>query len=449
MTTMSARAPSALQAVVSLRSWQLWSQRRPLQAYLVAVEAAFIAALGWVASATHWRLNHLIAFVAVAAVGAAAAETSRRTPVPHGVIVKDLFSVWCLPAAIVLPPVYSMLTPIAALILYSRGSARIVAYRQVFTAAVMGLAYGTCSALFHLASADIGGPRPEENSHAILWILVLAACGVVRWMVNDGAIAIAIKLSEPGASLRSLMADPDSIYTDILGLVLGILLTLAFVTSPALIVLAVPIVPILQRGVGYGQLLSQSRVDGKTGLLNAVTWQREALAELSRATRAGTPSAVMMVDLDHFKAVNDTYGHQAGDEVLASVAAAIRPLLREYDLIGRFGGEEFAVFLPDTTAAEARRAAERIRRHMADLVTPVGSGAKATDVRVTVSIGVAADETSRYDLTEMIAAADDALYHVKESGRNGVKLSSGGLTVEQVAQSEPARRPDTSQPSPA
>src|SRR5207237_5080891 len=119
----------------------------------------------------------------------------------------------------------------------------------------------------------------------------------------------------------------------------------------------------------------QSRIDTKTGLLNASTWEREAAVEISRAVRTGTPLALALVDIDHFKAVNDTYGHLVGDKALRAVTDALRSQLRAYDLAGRFGGEEFAILLPQTREAQALRIAERLRTHIASLTIGVGEDA--------------------------------------------------------------------------
>jgi diguanylate cyclase (GGDEF)-like protein len=183
---------------------------------------------------------------------------------------------------------------------------------------------------------------------------------------------------------------------------------------------------LLQRSQRHAQLENASRVDAKTGLLNAVTWHREARVEISRAARTHTPLAVAMIDIDHFKQVNDTYGHLTGDAVLATLSATLRALLRDYDIIGRFGGEEFCVLLPQTDEVKAEQITERLRAKLAEITVPASGGtvAQPAPLQVTVSIGVAALKTSRRDLDELIAAADAALYRAKAQGRNRVCLSS-------------------------
>ena len=126
---------------------------------------------------------------------------------------------------------------------------------------------------------------------------------------------------------------------------------------------------LLQRSMRHAQLLNASRIDSKTGLLNAGTWEREAASEVARAVRTRSPLALVLIDVDHFKLVNDLHGHLAGDKALRSIAHAFRIFLRGYDLVGRFGGEEFALLLPQTSAADARQIAERVRAHIAE--TPI------------------------------------------------------------------------------
>jgi diguanylate cyclase (GGDEF)-like protein len=160
-------------------------------------------------------------------------------------------------------------------------------------------------------------------------------------------------------------------------------------------------------------------------LLNASTWEREATVEVDRAVRTNTPLAVALVDIDHFKLVNDTYGHLVGDRVLRAVTDALRGQLRGYDLAGRFGGEEFVILLPQAREHEARKVAERLRTHIAGLEIPIDDEPDClTFVRLTISVGVAALDGVARELTDLMAAADAALYYAKETGRNRTHVIS-------------------------
>ena len=128
--------------------------------------------------------------------------------------------------------------------------------------------------------------------------------------------------------------------------------------------------------------------------------------------------------MDNFKAVDDTHGHLAGDVALRQLARTIKIFLREYDLVGRFGGEEFALLLPQTGEQDARRVAERMRTHIADMPIDVGGAAGSEIIRITVSIGVAALSTTGSQLTELLATADAALYRAKHAGRNQVWVTT-------------------------
>jgi diguanylate cyclase (GGDEF)-like protein len=168
----------------------------------------------------------------------------------------------------------------------------------------------------------------------------------------------------------------------------------------------------------HQQLAAAARTDPKTGLLNATAWQREADLEVGRAQRSGTPLSLLLVDVDHFKRVNDSHGHLIGDEVLRALATELRQQVRESDVVGRFGGEEFTVLLPRTDGDGACRIAERLRSS-AGLLSVTAAG---TQISVTVSIGVAELGQHGHDLFELLAAADLALYRAKDAGRNQVQL---------------------------
>jgi len=165
-----------------------------------------------------------------------------------------------------------------------------------------------------------------------------------------------------------------------------------------------------------------SRTDSLTGAANRRSFDETLRAELQRAERQGLPVALLLLDLDHFKQLNDGYGHPIGDEVLRAVAAAARVSLRQIDLFARYGGEEFAAILPATPLPQARLVAERLRSAIAALrlscALPDG---REESVRCTASIGVAVSEqASPHHAETLIAAADAQLYRAKQAGRNRV-----------------------------
>jgi diguanylate cyclase (GGDEF)-like protein len=165
------------------------------------------------------------------------------------------------------------------------------------------------------------------------------------------------------------------------------------------------------------QLEELSRRDGLTGLFNKREFSRILQEQVERYKRHKHPFHLLMMDLDHFKNVNDTYGHLAGDDVLKAVAAAIRREARTLDHVARYGGEEMVLILPETDPAGALVMAERVRSAVAALKIPV---AASKEIGVTLSLGVAGFPADADSAEALIAAADQALYAAKEAGRNRV-----------------------------
>jgi len=161
--------------------------------------------------------------------------------------------------------------------------------------------------------------------------------------------------------------------------------------------------------------------DALTGLHNR-GWLDDAFdREVKRSERDQLPLALIMIDVDNFKSYNDDYGHLAGDQVLITVAKAIRTPLRPNDLVARFGGEEFAVLLPETTVENAKIIAERLRQRVSG--ADPGTLDNKTLPRVTISLGIAGRQPG-YSLDMMIAAADVAMYHAKRNGKNRVEVAT-------------------------
>lgn len=168
-----------------------------------------------------------------------------------------------------------------------------------------------------------------------------------------------------------------------------------------------------------GQLEKISQVDGLTGLYNRRYWQEMFVKEYKRHMRSEADSSVIMLDIDHFKKINDTYGHPAGDDVIKELGEIIKKATRETDIPGRYGGEEFAIVLTDTPMANVEFVAERIRRFVEKSIVVHDE----VEISFTVSLGIAGFKTSYVNETQWLEAADKALYKAKQSGRNKVALA--------------------------
>jgi diguanylate cyclase (GGDEF)-like protein len=234
----------------------------------------------------------------------------------------------------------------------------------------------------------------------------------------------AVKMANPSMRFFAGELDRDALQALFVEIDLGILITVAVALSPVLMVIALPSVLLVRRFLIHPVLVAQSRIDSKTGLLNVSTWEKEADAELSRAIRSRHALSLALVDIDHFKVVNDTYGHLAGDRVLKAIAEGLTGQSRDYDRVGRFGGEEFVLLLAQTGENDACKIAERLRGYIANLVISVDDRPDAPTLKVTISVGVTAMARGEsFELTDLLAAADSAMYAAKQVGRNRVAFA--------------------------
>ena len=406
-------------ARVDVRQWAWWQTPWRLRLYVGAVVLVALVLTCFAASQTTWNAADLVKFLLLLACGMVSVAATPQSAYVVGGMTRDFLTVWVLPIAILLPPVYAMVAPIPLIILTQLRVQRGVIYRRVFTVAAIGLAYGTASVLFHAFPASFAGPTIGTGRHALTWAVAVVISEQVGRRGHQGLIIGAMKLSNPSMRLAEQELNREALVADFAEFDLGVLITLVVAVNPVLAVLAVPTVLLARRFMMHSQLLALSRVDTKTGLLNAATWEQEAAAEIARAVRTGSPLALALVDIDHFKVVNDTYGHLVGDKALRAVTDALQGQLRSYDLAGRFGGEEFAILLPQTREVDALNVAERLRAHVAAISVPVKERDESGPcVKLTISVGVAALDGASRELADLLAAADSALYHAKETGRN-------------------------------
>ena len=440
-------ATRRLRAVGMVRDWAWWRLPWLLRCYVGAVPLAALALIGVTAARTSWSPADLVKFLVLVGCGAISVVATPRIARGQAAMVRDFLTVWVLPVAILLPPVYAMLMPAPLLALTQWHMRWGMIYRRVFTAAAIGLAYGVASIAFHAIPASFAGPALGSGVHALTWTVSALLGEVIGWLGHHVLLVTAVKMSDPTARLADLQLNREALQGDSAQIDLGIVITVVVAVNTALVVFAVPTVLLARRFMMHAQLLAKSRIDTKTGLLNVSTWESEAEQEIARAVRTRSALSIAMIDIDHFKVVNDTYGHLVGDKALRAVTSGLREQLRSYDLAGRFGGEEFAILLPQTREAQALRIAERLRTHIASLTIGVGEDvATGPVIRLTVSVGVASLDRIGSELTDLLAAADAALYLAKQAGRNQTRIATAGAPTPlaqaaQVAEAVPAARP--------
>jgi diguanylate cyclase (GGDEF)-like protein len=335
----------------------------------------------------------------------------------------ELTAIWVFPAVLVLP--VSLALILILIVRVQRWfTARRPLHRFVFSTASL-----TCAALLtHVVLSWFGSLRLTEltGSRSVREFAVLGLAGLIYTVMQVAIIGGSFALSRPRPPVRKLVGSREDNELDAVTVALGIVTAILLVNVPAALVIMVVVSVVGNRIAEIRQLQVDVRTDPKTGLFNMRGWREAAERALERAGRANSPSAVLMVDLDHFKSINDTWGHPAGDDVLEVVAAALRSATRPADVIGRFGGEEFVLLLPDMDTHEAVAAGERIREKVAELTVPTTDkrGGPVAIAGRTTSVGIAVYPAHGSELGELLQIADAAVYEAKENGRDQVRLAN-------------------------
>lgn len=398
--------------------------------YVLVVDAlavALVAGSPWLGSVTTADVIHLavLAVVAVVNVEAGRGIERMREIAAEGAPYVTLQAVWFFAGLLLLPPCLLAVLVVGSYThMWFRILRRIVVHRWVFSAATVVLAAGTGAAIM---AATVGYPGlPADGPQSFAAILAAAAA---YWLVNYALVVGAILLSSPQQPARAALGDVGEqlIMAATIGLGVAMAVLLAFL--PWLVLILTATVLALHRGLLIHQFQAAARTDAKTGLANSVHWFEIAEKELARSQRVGSALGVLVIDLDHFKRVNDEHGHLVGDHVICAVAKALKREVRIYDLVGRFGGEEFAVLLPGVDGeAELLRIAERIRQHVAQLAVAVPAGVDrgGRDLVVgglTASVGAAQHPAHGRSVDRLVLAADTACYAAKSAGRDAVRLA--------------------------
>jgi diguanylate cyclase (GGDEF)-like protein len=416
---------SRLKRDMMVREWLWWRLSPPLRFYVALLPAATLVVIGVASAYTDWSVTDAMKFLLLMCCGMISVAFTPRIMYAFPGLTRDFSTVWVIPIAIMLPPVYAAIAPIPLFATLHFFVHRGVLHRIVFTTASVSISYAAVSVLFRWFPVSFAGAHPGTAWHALTWALAVAACEVLAGRGQHFLVAGAVKLSDPTVRMRDMDLSLQALEGDFLKLDLGVLITLAVALSPALVIVALPTVFLVRRFLEHPILVAQSRTDAKTGLLNVSTWESEAESELSRSIRTRNPVALALVDIDHFKLVNDTYGHLVGDRVLKAIAEALTSQSRDYDRTGRFGGEEFVLLLAQTTEGDACNIAERLRGYVASLAIPTDDRLDAPTVKVTISIGVTAMARGHsFELTDLLAAADSAMYAAKQAGRNQVAYAT-------------------------
>jgi diguanylate cyclase (GGDEF)-like protein len=404
-------------ALGPVRRWPVWSVKGSALAYVLAIE---LLAFGAVVFALYTRpISGLTPLLVLAGLSIAYSEAADRIEtfrryLGSDHVWSDSLSVSTFAGVFVLPLgcagiLIGVLYGHTLLVGRRRNSVR--PYRQIFSCATVILAAFSAAATYHLMAAAGPGIGLRGTAAIALALAVYTA-------VNLAIMMCGVYLAARPPQIRQLLPGHSELEFELATLILGVVTAVLVLHTLWLTPVVLALIAVLHRSALVAQLTVDASTDSKTGLLNAGAWRERARQHLQRAHRASQPAAVLLIDLDHFKVINDTHGHLVGDLVLHAVACCLTDELRGYDAIGRYGGEEFVILLTETESALALEIGERLRQQIRSL----GQGLDE-QVQVTASIGLASYPADGLDVDQMLAAADAALYAAKRGGRDRVSAA--------------------------
>ncbi|WP_338061047.1 diguanylate cyclase [Lentzea albidocapillata] len=400
---------------MQVRDWPVWTLRRPALYYWLFIDMAALATVTYaIVSSETPSPSEIARFAAIA--GTAGAVIIGTTIYSHrlGETERNPWAAHLcyLTAGILALPPNLMVLLLFGPALHCLLAQRPETHRWLFTLSATTLA--VFATRYVLGWAD-----PHTN----LVILTLAAALLL--VLRAGLIALGLKLRRPSATFEENVGEPIDAILGIVAVSIGGLMGCVAESNAVHVLIAGPSLALLERAAQLPQWRRSAQRDAKTGLANAVHWDARARYELNKGASRTRPMAVMLLDLDHFKRVNDEVGHLAGDAALAAISLLLRGTVRRGDLVGRFGGEEFVVLLPEATSDEAEYVAERVRKAVEALRVPtMATDGKPHELHgLTVSIGVSTTTRFGYELPDLLVAADAALLAAKAYGRNLVSMA--------------------------
>ncbi len=406
------------------RLWAVWQLPLAARALVLMVPVLYLATVFVSAMTVHLNGRDIATALVFAIASMVSVEVSMRLAWPRtrgDLISSDGLSVWILPVALLLPPFY-----VAVMVIVPRAYVHFRVWRAqpmkfVYSTATLGLAYAAAAEMHYLVAGTsssqwttnqlIGGVRP---------VVALAVAIAVWWIGHNLLICAVVALTAGRAAVLTFVRNLETHVADVVAICLGIAAAVLWAIRPVAAALLAPPVLLMQHQL-YSGLRQAVRRDLLTNVSNPQFWRAAAGRAVDRAWASGSLLTVLVIDLDHFKVINDQHGHLAGDDVLAAAARSIAAALRPGDLVGRLGGEEFGAVLLGLNLHDAERAAERVRAHIARVRVRSDNGAW---ISITASVGVAELSVNGTSITELIAAADAAMYAAKAAGRNAVRLAT-------------------------